>query len=594
MLESDILKAIRDAGGRATLADIVRGTGRPGHELEGSILPALNLAGGHIAVDDNGELVYSVKRTRNIETRSLWDRILSTSYRWFQVVFFSSLTVVLVSYFVFYVLLLVAIAVAGIAAASQGGDCDLDCDGADCDGCDGCNASGDVCFMCYSSPAQQTDRRVLREKQRRVRNDKKIAKVRRRLRNKQERRRKRVGEAQSATDASGNMEYLGLALERESVLEKPRLLRAVRDFIFGPPRPVPDPRAQDKNFLGFISTHNGRITAADAVSITGLPVDLADAILLSVAARYEGDVTVNDDGVILYTFDKLMATAAEDIDTLRWIERMNGVVTVTQFAHHTNTDASQALHRLRHLIEMVGGRIEHLETTHFVFPPDAVERLHHMAERAEALREYTYDWDRMELSPAVIGIPQGGSGWIIGFNLLNLTLAAVLTYVYGSGFPPYTGWSGESLLVAHLPLFFSLAVFAIPLVRLLWRRVTDPKRLERNARRVTLLALFHLLEERDTAIVRPGDIAGLLYPKSKVLSPAYVDRYLAPIVAEMEGSLDVEAGTEGGFAYTFERLFGELHAIRHERLNVDIHELQLAPLVYDSAEELIAEELTVE
>jgi len=605
MIHEDLVSAIRANGGRATLADLVTRTALPMGDIQSAILPALSKVGGHVAVDDKGELIYSVGRDREVPDESTrLERFGRALYTAFKAVFYTGLSVLLILYFAFYVVLIIALIVVGIAAAASGGDadCDCDCDCKGCDGCEGCagcadcgsgsaNGCGDSCFACFTCGSQpkKARRAARRERQKVTRAARRSARADRRARRSQ-RRRDRIRSL--GFSRSFGRDDLGLALPSAPEPAQPPLWRSVHAFIFGPPSPPPDPRRRERNLLAFVQAHEGRATAADAVSLTGLPIDQADALLLSLAAEYEGDVEATDDGVIVYTFDRLLVSASDDVEVLDWAASTGGVVTVESLARHLGVTAATARARLTHLAAVAGGEVEHGATTRVVFPPDARARLLELAARDDASREYTYVWERLEPEPWVMGVPPGKRGWLYGFNGLNLFVSVCLSSMYASGQlsllelffddGSYPAW--ERWLVGYVPLVFSLLVFLIPLVRAIAAYFANRARRRRNQRRVALLAVFHALEEDDD-LVSGAELAEVLNVSVQERAPA-LDHLLTALAAELEGELDISGPAEHGGTrvYRFPRVFGELHAIERERLAVDRGAFALGEVVYDTSE----------
>ena len=600
--QRQLIEAIRKLGGRATIGDLMAATSRSNAEIENNILKALNAVGGHLAVDDNGEIIYSVKGSRKLPSDPWLLRFGRFLREAFKATFIAGLSIVLVAYFVFYIVLAVAIVVALIAVASRGGDadCDVDCDCKGCDACgecvwvcDGssCNACGDsvaACFTCGGADARARVRQKNAAKREKARE--RGAKRREdRLQRRQvrtDRRSATIASFRKSVGLSAQATHLGLALEREVVEEQPPFLRAVRDYIFGVPRPLPDPLATETNALGFIRAHDGRMAASDMVMLTGLPLDQADAILLDIATRYDGNIEVTDAGVILYTFDRLLVSATSDPAVLAWIAEQGNAVTVEQLARRDGIDANEALARLQHLSQSVGGSVEHGATTRFLFPDDALALALASSEVDASHRDYTYCWERLEVSPAIVGLPIGGRGKVVGFNLTNLILGSLLAFnlanvsaLLGIDFTS----SGVAWSVAYIPLMFSASVFLIPLCRWFVRAHANRGRRKRNAHRVVLLALFHALEGDDNKVTAE-EMSEVLFGVSNFSQFEHLERELKRLILELDGTIDIEAElSEHGLTYIFQRVFDELHAVHHARLQVDLDSLQLTRVVYDTS-----------
>jgi len=575
-----LLTALRALGGRATLGDLVARTALPTAEVEQAILPTLSLVGGHVAVDDHGALVYTIDRTTPLPVlRTWWQRATKTLWLVFQAVFFAVLSLALVAYAVFYIALLVVLAVMAIAAAAKGADCDCDCDCKGCGGCgggdcgSGCNGCGDACYA--SSCARKRPDKIARRAE--LRESQKLARVARTLAKDMRAASRRARWARVLADFKRRGGALGFDLEPEQIVGKPPFLRAVRDFVFGPLRPLEDPAARDKNLLGFIREHQGRMTAIDAVMVTGLPIDQADRVLLDLTVKVDGDVEATEDGAVVYTFDRFMVSSGADLAALEWILEQGGATTVGEFARREGTDAADALPRLQELARLVGGTVVHGETTVFRFPPEARRELDATTSQHAALRDFTYCWERLEKAPAILGVPAGSRGWIWGFNTVNVVVSTGLCIYYGTGERLLdTGW--EVVVLGLFPLAMSLSVFLIPLVRALVESIRNGARRTRNAHRRALLALVHRAERR--ARVSAADLRldlGLGAQHAQAMS-AHFER----LARELEGDFDPARPDE----LRFERVHRELRAVQHARDELDPSAFALQAIVYDTAEPL--------
>lgn len=607
-VQATLVQGLRKLGGRATLGDLMGATALPAEDIRAHILPAISGTRGSVSVDEDGELVYALEGGKRPPRLTWLHRAWRVLNNALQFIYFAGLLIFLVAYFLFYVVLLIAIAIAGIAlAASAGGgdgcDCDCDCGGCDCDGCDcngcdclecgnccsGCNCGGCGDWACcattqrraYGSPERRAERKQHRQERKEVR----LARKRKR----QERRRARLANLRSSVGLSNEPEVLGLALEREVITQTPSRVRVVHDFIFGaPPQPI-DPRQRERNILGYLRDHAGRITAADAVSLTGLPLEQADALVLDMCAQYDGDIEVTEDAAILYTFDSLITTANERPDFLDWLSDQ-GEVTVADVAAFLEVSASQARTRLQSLESQGLGSFSHSGTTTFLV---ADQNIAERAESTSEMRDYTYVWERLETSPQIIGVPEGSYGWLIAFNIVNLLLSfaimAIVTrepngavIIFEEPFGPLINGNTDHIILGVMPFIFSALVFVIPLIRTINRFFADRVRLRLNAWRVFLLALFHRLETSPS--VTATDILEELGqpPHSNLRKTA--TRMLEKAVKRLEGSVDPEGYSEAhGHAYTFDRVHTELSSVAHARLGVDLDTLKVKKIVYDSS-----------
>lgn len=561
-----LLTALRSLGGKATLGDLAQKTTLPLYEVESHILKALSHVGGHLAVDDHGNIVYSIERTRPLPSfvPSLPKRIALLLYAAFKATFFAALSIALVMYFTVYVVIIIAVIVAGLAAAAKGNDCDCDCDckTPDCGkcGCDGCvvccdgnichglNRAGDNIYgkAVKRNPERLDERTDLRKEQdaRRIE----------RLDRKRQRSKERAERLYAAVAKLGNRRGKGLdmPLEVEVITDTPPFLRAVRDFVFGPIRPAPSEKAEYENLLGFVRDHDGRITATDAVLLTGLPLDMADRMLLQLAAQLEGDVEASEDGVVVYTFDRMMVSVASDLDTTPWLEAQYGrPFTVARFAEEFKLDMTDAQARLDVLADLAEAKVQRGERTTYTFDQVALVRLAETGRAHESLRSYHFAWERLEKAPAVIGVPPGKRGWIYGFNILNLLMSLVLMGYYSEGerlVGPAIGLMSETFelwFLAILPFFLSAGVFVIPLIRTIVVAFGNPGRKRRNVRRLMLLALAHAL--LDDEVITATEIRKNM--KLDAAAEPAIDKYLTRLGAELEAGLSEDGGLFFGRAH---------------------------------------------
>ena len=91
---------------------------------------------------------------------------------------------------------------------------------------------------------------------------------------------------------------------------KKRFYLSVFDFVFGPKAALHDPREADKRLLAFLRDHKGRVTAAELSALTGLSLAAAEEELTRLMVEYDGEVEVADDGTLLYVFEQVMPSAS--------------------------------------------------------------------------------------------------------------------------------------------------------------------------------------------------------------------------------------------------------------------------------------------
>ena len=95
---------------------------------------------------------------------------------------------------------------------------------------------------------------------------------------------------------------------RRRLPDKP-LYKKVFEFVFGPPRPLADPLAEEKEVLAYIRQKNGRIAAVDLVMLMGWDFARAEEEATRLLVNYGGEPDVTDDGVVVYVFKDIRKTA---------------------------------------------------------------------------------------------------------------------------------------------------------------------------------------------------------------------------------------------------------------------------------------------
>ncbi len=94
------------------------------------------------------------------------------------------------------------------------------------------------------------------------------------------------------------------------------------EFVFGEEQAAADPLQLERELLAYLRDHRGRATVADIVALTGQSVEDAERTLNHLMVAHAGDIEVSDEGVLIYTFDRLMvsagATAGQASASRRW------------------------------------------------------------------------------------------------------------------------------------------------------------------------------------------------------------------------------------------------------------------------------------
>jgi hypothetical protein len=290
----------------------------------------------------------------------------------------------------------------------------------------------------------------------------------------------------------------------------------VNRFFFGPDVPEPDPRATERQILAEIRAQKGRIGLADVIRVTGLPRDQADPLMSRLLLDYEGEVDVSEEGGIVYRFPALRKTVDEE-PTPRpkpvWA-RVKRLVPLTGNTPGANL-AIAALNGFN-LIASLYALAEQL----------TIEKI----------------------------------GWLFQAAQHHLPRGAV---------PP----TGTAIALGVVPLVFSVALFALPLVRAAFRPLKQRRIARENGRRAMLREILEHLRE--------GEVTdeSLRRAWSEAAGSPPDERELTREVVALGGDVDYEAGT---VRYRFPDLEAEAVAVEAEREAAAESEANVGPIVFSS------------
>lgn len=266
-----LIPALRELRGVGTLGDVVAKAGTPSEPTANVLRRMLDEFRGHLAVDENGELLY--KFPPSLRVQRDWKETLRAvgraAYAVFKVAFKICIAVVLIAYF----LIFLALAIAVVVALLGGGGSSSSSSRRSSHWLSRrhSNGLGDLFFWwwIFGEPDYR----------------------RRRDHSRWERRR-------------------GMSPYEVPAKEKGRpFYEGIFAYVFGEEEPPRDPLAEERELLAYIRDHRGRITAADLVLLTGKSLAEAEQLAAHLMVNYNGDVAVTEDGSLVYTFDELMKSA---------------------------------------------------------------------------------------------------------------------------------------------------------------------------------------------------------------------------------------------------------------------------------------------
>ena len=260
----DVLKALRNLGGRGTLGDVVSSVGLPRDEVEGTLKSLLESHQGHLEVSESGEVVYLFDRKLIRRDRvPTIERLKNAAKRVLTGAFKAWIVTMLVVYFVVFVALVVA---ALVAMMSRGGDRRS---GGSWGGRGGGGHHGHFHFPSFWLWYYIWTPRW------------------------------RLGSP-----------YYGrrweATLEKDS---RPPFYKKVFAFVFGPDRPKPTRKQLDRSTLRLIRARRGALTTAELIEHTALELPEAEEEMGRLLGSYAGEPTVSADGELVYAFPELMTSA---------------------------------------------------------------------------------------------------------------------------------------------------------------------------------------------------------------------------------------------------------------------------------------------
>lgn len=307
-------------------------------------------------------------------------------------------------------------------------------------------------------------------------------------------------------------------MRRNEQKDKTPFYEKVNRFFFGPTPPPVDPRAMEKAIIQQIRSQKGRIGLADVMRVTGLPREVADPMMARLMLDYEGDVSVSEEGGITYHFEALRKTAAE------------GTTGIT-----SDVPARPA-------------------------------------------------WEKPKELPPLTGNELGANMIVGGLNLFNLVMGLVaieknitlakLPYIFSRIPLELLPDDGLPIVLGVVPLVFSIALFALPLGRALFRRSAARKVANENGRLAMLRAILARIAMKepvtDAALVQAYERAAGRKPESEEVTRE---------VVRLGGDAEIETGE---VRYRFVDLETEAAALEVERDAAPEAEKKVGKVVFAS------------
>jgi hypothetical protein len=318
------------------------------------------------------------------------------------------------------------------------------------------------------------------------------------------------------TDPRAYRPYAAPPEKKEPFYEK------VNRFFFGPDQPPRDPKAEERAILAEIRAQKGRIGVGDVMRLTGLPRDQADPLMSRLMLDYDGTVEVSEEGGIFYRFESLRKT-----------------------------------------VEAPGGAVRRGQTT----------RAAPVWERPEKLPPLTGNSAEANLLIfALNGFNLVGSLYALGAGLTFEKIAMLMSRVPVHKIPD----TGTAVALGVVPLVFSIALFALPALRALYRPWKAQRVARENGRRALLREVLTEVESghnevTDAALEDAWRAAAGAAPDEKAITRE---------VVALGG--DVEVRDDGKVRYRFPDLKAEALALKAEREAASEEEARVGKVIFSS------------
>jgi len=275
----------------------------------------------------------------------------------------------------------------------------------------------------------------------------------------------------------------------------------------------------EKKILAEIRAQKGCIGLADVIRVTGLPRDEADPLMSRLMLDYDGSVEVSDEGGIVYRFEALRRTVEQAPRGMREPARPPPICSLKEhLAPLTGNDAGSNL-----LIVLLNG---------------------------------------FNLLMSL---------YVLGNGLTIEKISLLLRGVPKELLPPDMG---TPIALGVVPLVFSIALFALPLLRAAYRPFKERRLARENARRAVLREVLTRVGKKpitDGALVSAWREATGAEPNSKEITRE---------VVALGG--DVEERDDGQIRYRFPEFEAEATALEAEREAASVEEARVGKVIFSS------------
>jgi hypothetical protein len=92
-------------------------------------------------------------------------------------------------------------------------------------------------------------------------------------------------------------------------------VQSVFHFVFGPEIPKKDANEDRKEAIAYIrKVSNGKLSSSDIILLSGVNMDKAEELLAEYAAKYGGELEIDENGTVVADFTNLLHSESKDLD----------------------------------------------------------------------------------------------------------------------------------------------------------------------------------------------------------------------------------------------------------------------------------------
>lgn len=263
-----VLPVLRKLGGKATVGEVVAGTGLTAPEATETLWTLVSELDGHVDVGAGGDVLFRFPPSLQKQTKSeAWANFWGALYAGFKTFFKVGIMVILGAYFLVFAIIAVLMVVATLAKAFGDSDSNEGWGSSERHGSSGFDL-GDLFGWLWLTDNSRTNYQPYDRWQR-----------------------SRGMSTHAPTPAAKSLP----------------LYQKVVGYVFGDEEPPPDPSRPDRETLAYVRDKGGYLTATDVLQLRGTRGTESAQIASRLAFTNGGFVEITDHGTVLFRFEEIMS-----------------------------------------------------------------------------------------------------------------------------------------------------------------------------------------------------------------------------------------------------------------------------------------------